>query len=143
MEQIYEFCPIEPLVNFWPKFCAKFYSKIRQRFNRAKFKNLFHTDFPIRMFYTLVLKFLKNIEKCGLQMIWREKILQKIFFGHLGIPQKWKKLKNFDFPKSTENALKMILRPKWGDFGAKWTCGAVLKWDNTKMKNRHVPPFPP
>ena len=71
------------------------------------------------MFYTLVLKFLKNIEKWGLQMIWRKKFLQKKFFGHRGIPQKRKKLKNFDFPKSTENALKMILRPKWGDFGVK------------------------
>ena len=88
VEQIFEFRPIEPLANFRVKFCAKFWSKIRQRFNRAKFKNLFHTDFPIRMFYTLVLKFLKNIEKCGLQMIWRKKFLQKKFFGRRGIPQK-------------------------------------------------------
>ena len=48
-----------------------------------------------------------------------QKVFAKKIFGHRGIPQKRKKLKNFDFPKSTENALKMILRPKWGDFGEK------------------------
>ena len=112
VEQIFEFRPIEPLANFWVKFCAKFYSIARQKFKKAKFKNLFHSDVPICMFYVLVLKFLENLEKCGLQMIQRKKFLQKKFFGHLGIPQNWKKLENFDFSKSTENALIMVLRPK-------------------------------
>ena len=108
MEYIFEFRLFEFLKRDRVKFCAKFYSKIRQRFNRAKFKNLFHSDVPICMFYALVLKFLENLEKCGLQMIQRKKFLQKKFFGHRGIPQKRKKLKNFDFPKSTENALKIF-----------------------------------
>ena len=73
VEQIFEFRPIEPLANFRVKFCAKFYSIARQKFKKAKFKNLFHSDVPIRTFYALVLKFLENLEKCGLQMIQRKK----------------------------------------------------------------------
>ena len=56
-----------------------------------------------------------------------QKIFAKKNFWSPGDSPKMKKMKNFDFPKSTENALKMILRPKWGDFGVKRICGAVLK----------------
>ena len=49
-------------------------------------------------------------------------------------------MENFDFSKSTENALKMILRHKWGILGENQRYSVFLKWDNTKTKNSHVPP---
>ena len=60
----------------------------------------------------LLLKFLKNVKKWPLKKFSPKKFSEKFSFLLLGIPQNRKKLKNFDFSKSTENALKMILRPK-------------------------------
>ena len=49
-------------------------------------------------------------------------------------------MENFDFSKLTENALKMILRHKWGILGENQRYSVFLKWDNKKTKNSHVPP---
>ena len=49
--------------------------------------NLFHSYIPVAFIYDPVLKFLKNIKKCGLQMIQRKKILRKKFFRIRGFPK--------------------------------------------------------
>ena len=49
-------------------------------------------------------------------MFQRKNFSQKIFLVIRGFPE-IEKLKLFDFFKTTENALNMILRPKWGDLG--------------------------
>ena len=86
---IFEFRLFEFLARDRVKFCAKFYSIASQTFKKAKFKNLFHSDVPIRMWYALVLKFLENLEKCGLQMIQRK------IFSHFLVIQGFPKIEKF------------------------------------------------
>ena len=93
MEQICEICPEGQEIPRDVKKCAHFDAAGNPRAPGANFANLFHSDVPAGSFYRPVLKFLKNIKKCGLQMKTPEKILQKKYFLDPGIPQKRKILK--------------------------------------------------
>ena len=75
-----------------PKICVLFHAEGNPWAPGAKFANLFHSDFPMGSIYRPVLKFLKNIKKCGLQMIKREKCLRKKnrIWGFPEIEKFWK-----------------------------------------------------
>ena len=122
------------LTEFWQK-CALFHAAGNPRAPGANFATLFHSDVPAGSFYRPVLKFLKNIKKCGLRNVWRKKFLRKKCFSVPGIPQNRKISKIWNFPKSSEKCLKSILGPKWSVLGEKWTFGARLKWDDATIKN--------
>ena len=81
------------------KKCAFFHAARNPRAPAANFENLFHSDIPVGSFYRPVLKFLKNIKKCGLQMIQpaRKKFAKK-YFSDPGIPQSRKISKIWNFP---------------------------------------------
>ena len=94
MEQIREIRPRGLEIPRGVEFCADFHAAGNPRAPGANFANLFHSDFPMELIYRPVLKFLKNIKKCGLQMIRREKILRKKIFGGPGIPRNQKIFQN-------------------------------------------------
>ena len=79
-------------------------------------KNLFHRDMTIYVIFMLLLKFSKNVEKWPLKKFFPKNFPKNFDFSFWGFPE-IEKMENFDFSKSTENALKMILRHKWGYFG--------------------------
>ena len=75
----------------------------------------------VQIYYTIRLrpKDAKNSENCDPCDFSKQNFFEKNFSGFREFPQNGKKEENFEFYKSIENILMVILSPHWGVLGEK------------------------
>ena len=82
----------------------------------------------------------KSVENWFLSNKSCKTFFEKKNFGVSGIPPKWKREENFEFYKSIENILMVILSPHWGVLGEKWRYSVTRKSKNAKIEIGLNPP---